>query len=400
MLIYLLLGAGLFMGWSLGTNDAANAFGTAVATRVVKYRTAIIIIATMVLLGSILQGADDIGKLSSISTNNEVSASVEDLEALGYIFEYTESKDKDGNVILGEDGKPVMVPATDDKGNYIITNKDAVEGIDKEGLKDIRTKSAIKAAIIFLAAAATVFVMSYLKFPVSANQSVTGAIIGWGLFYADYSNPVVLSTNITEILEFMSTWLINPLGAAIIAFVIVFLFKKFLEQKVLDLKGYDKIVKIGYIIAGAYSAYTIGINSSASVTAFYYDMFGVGANILTSARLTAILGGVAIAVGVLTYSKKVMMTVGGSIANISQMDGFLVILASALSITLMKELMGIPVSTSQAVVGAVIGAGLVGGVKNVNFGVFKRIAIAWVSSPTVAGLITYIVALCTQAYFG
>ena len=68
------------MGWSLGTNDAANAFGTAVATRVVKYRTAIIIIAVMVLLGSILQGADDIGKLSSISTNNEVSASVEDLD--------------------------------------------------------------------------------------------------------------------------------------------------------------------------------------------------------------------------------------------------------------------------------------------------------------------------------
>jgi PiT family inorganic phosphate transporter len=198
----------------------------------------------------------------------------------------------------------------------------------------------------------------------------------------------------------MSTWLINPLGAAIIGFVIVYLFKKFLEKRVLSLKGYDKIVWIGYIVAGAYSAYTIGINSSASVTAFYYDMFGVGANILTSARLTAILGGVAIAVGVLTYSKKVMMTVGGSIANISQMDGFLVILASALSITLMKELMGIPVSTSQAVVGAVIGAGLVGGVKNVNFGVFKRIAIAWVSSPTVAGLITYIVALCTQSYFG
>ena len=400
MFIYLLLGAGLFMGWSLGTNDAANAFGTAVATRVVKYRTAIIIIAAMVLLGSILQGADDIGKLSSISTNNEVSASVEDLEELGYIFEYTEAKDKEGNIILEEEGKPVMVPATDDKGNYVITNRDAVEGINKEGLNEIRTKSAIKAAIIFLAAAATVFVMSYLKFPVSANQSVTGAIIGWGLFYADYSNPTVLSTNITEILEFMSTWLINPLGAAIIAFVIVFLFKKFLEQRVLSLKGYDKIVKIGYIIAGAYSAYTIGINSSASVTAFYYDMFGVGANILTSARFTAILGGVAIAVGVLTYSKKVMMTVGGSIANISQMDGFLVILASALSITLMKELMGIPVSTSQAVVGAVIGAGLVGGVMNVNFGVFKRIAIAWVSSPTVAGLITYIVALCTQSYFG
>ncbi len=377
-MIYLLLFAGLFMGWSLGTNDAANAFGTAVATRVVKYRTAIIIIAVMVILGSILQGADDIDKLSSISTNNEVSADVNDMENVGVEFE----KDADGNYVL------------DENDNYIIKSKD---NIDEKALGTLRLKSAIKAAIIFICAALTVFVMSYLKFPVSANQAVTGAIIGWGLFHADYKNPDVLSTNLKEIGKFMSTWLINPLGAAVIAFVIVFVFKKFFEAKVESLKGYDKVIKIGYIVAGAYSAYTIGINSSASVTAFYYDSFGVGANILTNARLTAILGGVAIAVGVLTYSKKVMMTVGGSIANISQIDGFLVILSSALAITLMKELMGIPVSTSQAVVGAVVGAGLVKGPKNVNFGVFKRIAIAWVSSPTVAGLMTYIIALCTQS---
>ena len=380
-MIYLLLAAGLFMGWSLGTNDAANAFGTAVATRVVKYRTAIIIIAVMVVLGSILQGADDIDKLSSIATNNEIVADVQDMENLGFEFE------KD------EDGKPVL----DDDGNYIYTNSD--EDVNEKELATLRLKSALKAAIIFACAAITVFVMSYLKFPVSANQAVTGAIIGWGLFYADYKNPAVLSTNLKEIGKFMSTWLINPVGAAIISFVIVFLFKKFLEKRVLSLNGYDKVVKIGYLIAGAYSAYTIGINSSASVTAFYYDSFGVGANLLTSASLTAILGGLAIALGVLTFSKRVMMTVGGSIANISQLDGFLVILASALSITLMKELMGIPVSTSQAVVGAVVGAGLVSGVKNVNFGVFKRIAIAWVSSPTVAGLLAYLIGVATQGYF-
>ena len=377
-MIYLLLFAGLFMGWSLGTNDAANAFGTAVATRVVKYRTAIIIIAAMVLLGSVLQGSDDIDKLSSISTNNEVSADVQDMENIGVEFE----KDADGNYVLNEDG------------SYKILSQD---NVDKAALKTLRNKSAFKAAIIFICAALTVFIMSYLKFPVSANQAVTGAIIGWGLFHADYSNPEVLSTNLAEIGKFASTWLLNPLGAALISFVIVFFFKKFFEAKVESLKGYDKIIKIGYIIAGAYSAYTIGINSSASVTAFYYDSFGVGANILTNARFTAILGGVAIAVGVLTYSKKVMMTVGGSIANISQIDGFLVILASALAITVMKILLGIPVSTSQAVVGAVIGAGLVKGPKNVEWKVLGKIGIAWISSPTAAGLLAYIIALCTQS---
>ena len=62
-----------------------------------------------------------------------------------------------------------------------------------------------------------------------------------------------------------------------------------------------------YLAAGAFSAYSIGTNSSASVTAFYYDASGQGANILTDARFTAIIGGIAIAIGVLTFSKRVMM---------------------------------------------------------------------------------------------
>lgn len=380
-MIYLLLAAGLFMGWSLGTNDAANAFGTAVATRVVKYRTAVIIIATMVMVGAVLLGHNNIDKLSSIATNNEVIASEADVN----------------------------------------------EAIATGTLGTLKLKSALKAAIIFACAGITVFVMSYLKFPVSANQSITGAVIGWGLCYANYDDPAVLDQNLGEILEFGSTWLINPVGAALISFVLVFLVKKFLEKKLTSMKNYDMVVKIGYLAAGAFSAFSIGQNSAASVTAFYYDATGKGANLFSdvyfkglgdflqpfyeflgvapenyhiAAIVTAAVGGLAIAVGVLTFSKRVMMTVGGSIANISQIDGFLVIIAMAITVLLMGKFMGIPVSTSQSVVGAVIGAGLVYGVKNVNFGVMKRIAIAWVSSPTAAGLLAYLVGLATKGYFG
>ena len=344
------------MGWSLGTNDAANAFGTAVSTRVIKYRTAVIIIAVLVIVGAFLQGEGNIGKLSELAQSNKVVA----------------------------------------------TGEDVSRAIEQDAVESLRWKSAIKAAIIFGCAGLTVFVMSYLKFPVSANQSITGAIIGWGLFHANYSDPAVLGVNLPQIGKFASTWLINPLGAGLISFVLVFLVKKFLEERLTTMRSYDMLVKIGYLVAGSIAAYSIGVNSSASVTALYFDAAyadtGVATNILTDARLTAVIGGVAIAVGVLTFSKRVMMTVGGSIANISQIDGFLVIIAMAVTILLMEKMMGIPVSTSQAVVGAVIGAGLVSGVKNVNFGVFKRIAIAWVSSPTVAGLLTYLVALATQNY--
>lgn len=353
-MIYLLLAAGVFMGWSLGTNDAANAFGTAVATRVVKYRTAVTIIAIMVIVGSLTGGANNINKLAELSANNAVTSTVEQVEA-------------------------------------------AVEG---GTLDDMRLKSALKAFIIFASAAVTVFIMSTLKFPVSANQSIVGGVIGWGLCHADYSDPVILKSNLTELLEFASTWLLCPLGAAIISFVLVFFVHRFIEKRLTTLASYDKIIKVGYIAAGAIASYSIGLNSSASVTAFYYDPTGQGANLLTSAQIAAFIGGAAIALGVLTYSKKVMMTVGSSIAEITQIEGFVVIIAMSLTIILMGKWMGIPVSTSQAVVGAVVGAGLVRGVKNVHFGVFKNIAIAWVSSPVSAGLVTYLIALITKGYFG
>ena len=356
-MIYLLLFAGLFMGWSLGTNDAANAFGTAVATRVVSYRSAVTIIAVLVVVGAILGGHNNIDKVAELATSNKVIASIEEVS-------------------------------------------DAVASGEVETL---RLKSGIKAAIIFTCAALTVFVMSYLKFPVSANQSITGAIIGWGLYYADYSDPAVLAVNLPQIGKFASTWLLNPLGAGIVSFCLVFLVNRFLTDRLTALSGYDKVIKFGYLAAGAFASYSIGMNSSANVTALYYDaafaQTGVAANLLTDARLTATIGGIAIAVGVLTFSKRVMLTVGSSIAEITQIDGFLVIIAMALTVVIMGNWMGIPVSTSQAVVGAVMGAGLTRGAKAVHFGVFKNIAIAWVSSPTVAGLMAYGVAIIARGYF-
>lgn len=357
-MIYLLLLAGVFMGWSLGTNDAANAFGTAVATGVVKYRHAIWIIAVLVIIGAFLAGENNIGKVAELSTSNKVTASEEDVLA----------------------------------------------AIQNNTVETLKLKSALKAAIIFACAGLTVFLMSMLKFPVSANQSITGAIIGWGLVYANYSDPAVLDVNLPQIEKFAMTWVINPLGAAIISFILVKLTHRFLENRLKSLAHYDTMIRIGYLGAGAFASYSIGMNSSANVTALYYDPFfettGVAANLLTSAQVTAVIGGIAIALGVLTYSKKVMMTVGSSIAPLNQIEGFVVIIAMALTIVIMGNWMGIPVSTSQAVVGAVIGAGLTKGAKNVRFGVLKRIAVAWVSSPTVAGVMAAIIALLTRSYFG
>ncbi len=64
------LSSGLFLGWSLGANDAANVFGTAVYSKMIKFKTAAVLCGIFVILGAVISGAgasDTLGKLGSIN---------------------------------------------------------------------------------------------------------------------------------------------------------------------------------------------------------------------------------------------------------------------------------------------------------------------------------------------
>jgi len=71
-LAFLFVLSGVFMGWSVGTNDASNAFGTAVGTRVVKFRTAAWLTAVFAVLGAVVNGHKVIDKLGGYAQNNAV----------------------------------------------------------------------------------------------------------------------------------------------------------------------------------------------------------------------------------------------------------------------------------------------------------------------------------------
>ena len=73
---FLFVLSGVFMGWSVGTNDAANAFGTAVGTRVVKYRTAVILCSLFVIAGAVLSGHKVIENLGGYAASNSVTTGV------------------------------------------------------------------------------------------------------------------------------------------------------------------------------------------------------------------------------------------------------------------------------------------------------------------------------------
>ncbi|MCC3408349.1 MAG: inorganic phosphate transporter [Microcoleus sp. PH2017_10_PVI_O_A] len=99
-----------------------------------------------------------------------------------------------------------------------------------------------------------------------------------------------------------------------------------------------------------------------------------------------VLGGTGIVIGLAIWGKNVIATVGENIIQLQPSGGFCAELATATTVLLASRL-GLPVSTSHALVGAVVGVGLIKGWKSVRWQTLQSIASAWVVTiPIAAGL--------------
>lgn len=65
MILFFLV-SGLFLGWSLGANDASNIFGSAVGSRMISFKTAAIIASVFVILGAVVQGQVQLKPLAGL----------------------------------------------------------------------------------------------------------------------------------------------------------------------------------------------------------------------------------------------------------------------------------------------------------------------------------------------
>jgi PiT family inorganic phosphate transporter len=109
-----------------------------------------------------------------------------------------------------------------------------------------------------------------------------------------------------------------------------------------------------------------------------------------------------------------MMTVGSGIYQLTPITAFIVVLSSSIVLFFFasKGLKGflvsnnlpsfplVPVSSSQSIVGAVIGVGIAKGGKNLNLKVLGRISLGWVATPVIAAAITFVALFIVQNVFG
>jgi PiT family inorganic phosphate transporter len=89
------------------------------------------------------------------------------------------------------------------------------------------------------------------------------------------------------------------------------------------------------------------------------------------------LGGVGIVVGLGTYGRRVITTVGSHITLLTPSRGFAAEIAAAFTIVVASGT-GMPISTTHTLIGAVLGVGMAKGVSAINLGVVGRIFLSWI----------------------
>lgn len=297
------LGGGLFLGWSIGANDAANVFGTAVASRAIRFRTAALLTSAFVILGAWLQGAKG-------------------LETIG-----------------------ALAPQT------------------------LRS-----AAVCSAAAALAVTIMTWLGLPVSASQAVVGGIIGVSLWGGNIE--------FAPLGKILVCWVATPLSAMLVALIVYNLLGAVMSRLHVSILSRDRILWHALVVVGVYGAFALGANNVANVTGVFH-----GLRLFDSAEVLNVVGALAIALGAVTYSRRVMMTVGASLIRLDAFAALVAVTAEAVTVHVFAFI-GVPVSTSQAVVGGVLGVAIMRG-GDLHANVLRNIGVGWIVTPLAAAVIGF-----------
>jgi len=317
-----------FFGWNLGANDAANSIATSVGSGSLTLRRALCVLIAFEVLGATLIG-------------------------------------------------------------YTVTKT-----IGKGIVSSFSPGGAIAAV---LGASIWILLCTKVGMPISTTHSIVGAILGYGLLAhgAAGLNWSVLNT-------VFASWVMSPLLAMGIAIGVHRVVLRFYEKPRITgtlqarLRA-ERLLRYLLTFTACYYAFSWGANDVANATGVVYSMvkgeaawsFGDVETML----VLSLFGAAAMAVGAITYGYKVIDTIGYRITRLSVVTAFVAQLSSAsctILFTVIPYLLigwGLPVSSTHATVGAVIGAGLSRGARSVSRVVTGTILLSWLLTvPCAAGI--------------
>jgi PiT family inorganic phosphate transporter len=246
----------------------------------------------------------------------------------------------------------------------------SIGAVGIETLQSITTLSQKSAVQVTLAAAICVTFFTKLSVPISTSQALGGAIFTLAAMEGHIETSIFL--------KIISAWIATPIGAAIISFFCYHFFTIVLQHLQLDIYKPERFLRYGLVLCGCYGAFSLGANNVAN------SAMVLAMNEHIGLQLAVFLGGIFIAIGAITYSKKVMLVVGKGVVKLDAFSAFIVVLSHSLTLHFFAEL-GVPVSSSQAIIGSIVGISMVKGLYLINFKVLFEIVLAWILTPFVGG---------------
>ncbi|WP_394236169.1 inorganic phosphate transporter [Pseudomonas anguilliseptica] len=390
-LVLLLLAClfGFFMAWGVGANDVANAMGTSVGSKALTIKQAILIAMVFEFAGAYLAG----GQVTETIKSGIVDATMisPDLMVLGMM-----------SALLAA-GTWLLVAST--KGWPVST-----------------THSIVGAVIGFAAVGVSMDAVHWDGVgPIVASwvvSPVLSGIVAFGLFVSvqkliiDTDHPFQNAKRFVPLYMFATGFMVSVMtltkglkhiglnlsategfflslgvGGLVMLLGIVLLSRIKIDveaDKNFHYASVEKVFAVLMIFTACAMAFAHGSNDVANAVGPLAAIVGViqsGGEMAVGAKSAVpgwvlLLGAVGIVIGLATYGYKVIATIGKEITELTPSRGFAAELATATTVVGASAI-GLPVSTTHTLVGAVLGVGLARGIGALNLGVIGKIFMSW-----------------------
>ncbi len=390
---------GFFMAWGIGANDVANAMGTSVGSKALTIKQAIIIAMIFEFAGAYLAG----GEVTSTIRKGIIDAS--------YFVDSPEL------LVFG------MISALFAAATWLLV-------ASVLGWPVSTTHSIVGAIIGFAAIGVSPDTVAWGKVGGIVGSWVVTPLISGVIAFAifnsaqklifDTENPLKQAKRYVPFYMFLAGFVLalvtikkglkhigldigsteGYIYAIIVALVVAVIGKIFISRLKFDEKAakkthyanVEKVFAILMIVTACCMAFAHGSNDVANAIGPLAAVESIISNEGQIAKKAAIawwilpLGGFGIVAGLALFGHKVIATIGNGITHLTPSRGFAAELAAACTVVIASGT-GLPISTTQTLVGAVLGVGMARGIAAINLGVVRNIVISWVITlPIGAGL--------------
>ncbi|MGB0680240.1 MAG: inorganic phosphate transporter [Polyangiales bacterium] len=379
---------GLYMAWNIGANDVANAMGTSVGSGALTLRAAIVVAAIFEFSGAMLVGG---------TVTQTISKGIISLDAIG------------ADALLLATGMTCA----------LLSAAIWLHVATYFGWPVSTTHSIVGAVVGFGLVAGGLHAVQWLMLlKIAASWVISpamGALVGFACFVLvrrlvlGAASPLTAMRRVGPVLVFPVFALLTlallfkglkplhldlpmsfaaPLaaGVGLTASLLAVPLLGLVAKRAMRVQGQDELKQVErvflalQILTACFVAFAHGSNDVANavgpLAAVYASARGTVSTEVTIPVNVLTVGAVGIVFGLATYGYRVMGTIGRDITELTPSRGFVAEFAAASTIVLASKL-GLPVSTTHTLVGAVIGVGFARSIGAINMGVLRGIIASW-----------------------